>query len=93
MGRKTLGILVLLVSLIVFLALAGRSLLALAWLTRGATSGDGTAREAIRVLLEINGLPIVMLGGLPIVMLGGLMIVLFLIYWRLFVRSEDDIEG
>lgn len=84
MSRRNTGIVILLLSLVVFLALAWRSLLAVAWLANGAR-GDGTAREALRVLLEIN--------GLPIVMLGGLMVVLFMIYWRLFVRREDDDAG
>lgn len=67
MSRRTAGILMLLAALVVFLALAWRSLVALAWLTHSAAGGDPT-REAIGVLLEINALPIIMLGGLMVVL-------------------------
>ncbi|HEV7301103.1 MAG TPA: hypothetical protein VGN72_17180 [Tepidisphaeraceae bacterium] len=82
MSRKSTGIVLLLVALLAFLALAWRSLIDMSHLARNALGGDGTAREAISVLLEIN--------GLPIIMLGGLMLVLLAIYWKLFVRRDED---
>ena len=85
MGRRSFGIVLLLIALLAFVAMAWDSLLAMARLARNALAGDRGAGEAVDVLLEIN--------GLPIVMLGGLMLVLLAIYWKLFVRRDEDAEG
>ena len=85
MGRRSFGIVLLLIALLAFVAMAWDSLLAMARLARNALAGDRGAREAVDLLLEIN--------GLPIVMLGGLMLVLLAIYWKLFVRRDEDAEG